>query len=196
MRRYPDPTQVEPIRVPAGLNCHVEVISFVRVTLAGSEEQPELMVVEIEHVASKFGGKLGSPRPVVGIGNFVDSPRVVENGEQGNDFEVGSGLLGQPQAIFKDSCPVRNAVIAAQRQGVVFEDGVKDRDEIHVVILPLADDIYDGFVLHTDESVRPTSSPSVNSELLVEVLQEFLPPSQKSSLEARPVWKNPRCNYL
>lgn len=38
---------------------------------------------------------------------------------------------------------MRHAVIAAQWQSVVFEDGVKDRDEIHVVILPLAPHLYD-----------------------------------------------------
>ena len=34
-----------------------------RGVLAGSEEQPELVVVEIKHVASKFGSELGSPGP-------------------------------------------------------------------------------------------------------------------------------------
>lgn len=146
MRHDPDSTEIEAIRVPAGLNRHVGMISLVRVALTSSEEQSELVVVEIEHVASKLGGELGSPRAVVGIGDFVESARVVENGEQGDDFDVRSGLLSQSATVFEDSGPVRHAVIAAQWQGVVFEDGLENGEKVHPAMLSLADDIYDGLV--------------------------------------------------
>lgn len=146
MRHDPDSTEIEPIRVPAGLDCHVRVIPLVRVALASSEEQPELVVAEIEDAASKFGGELGSPWPVVGVGDFVDPARVVENGEQGDDFDVRTCFLCQLEAVLKDSCPVRNTVVAAQWQGVVFENGLKDGEKVHAVILPLAYDIHDGIV--------------------------------------------------
>lgn len=119
---------------------------FVRVTLASTKQKSELVVVEIEYVATQFGGEGSSPWPVVGIGDFVDSARVVENGEQGNDFDVRTCFLCQLEAVLKDSCPVRNTVVAAQWQGVVFENGLKDGEKVHAVILPLAYDIHDGIV--------------------------------------------------
>src|SRR5690606_15434779 len=59
VRHDPDSTEIEPIRVPASLNRHVRMSLLVRVPLASTKQKPELVVVEIEHNASKFGGELG-----------------------------------------------------------------------------------------------------------------------------------------
>lgn len=67
-----DPAQIEPVGIPASLDRHVGVIPFVRVTLASTKQKPELVVVQIEHAATKFGSELGSPRPMFGIGDFAD----------------------------------------------------------------------------------------------------------------------------
>ena len=72
------------------------------------------------------------------IGNFVDPARVMKNGEQRYYFYFRSGLFRQTQAVLKNSGPVRNAVIAAKWQGVIFEDGVEDELEVHAAILPSA----------------------------------------------------------
>ena len=48
----------------------------------------------------------------------------MKDGEQGDDFDVGSSLFRQPQTVLKNSGPVRNTVIAAKWQGVIFKDGV------------------------------------------------------------------------
>ena len=55
----------------------------------------------------------------------------MEDGEQGDNFDVGPGLFRQPQAVLKNSGPVRNAMIAAQWQGVLGQDGSEDRMKIH-----------------------------------------------------------------
>lgn len=138
MRHDADTTEIEAIRVPAGLNRHVGVIPFVRVALAGSEEQPELVVIEIEDAPTQFGGELSGSWSVVGIGDFVDPARVVKNGEQGDDIDLRTCFFCQSEAILKDSGPVRNAVIAPERECVIFENGVENGEEVHVVILPLA----------------------------------------------------------
>ena len=44
-----------------------------RVTLASTKQKPEVVVVKIEHVATKCGGELGSPWAMLGIGDFIDS---------------------------------------------------------------------------------------------------------------------------
>lgn len=124
MRHDADSTEIEAVRIPAGLNGHVGMRPLVRVPFAGSIQQSELVIVEIDHAPSQVGGEGGSPWPVVEIGDFVDSARVMENGEQGDDFDVRSGLLSQSPPIFKNPCPVRHAVIAVEREGVIFEDGV------------------------------------------------------------------------
>lgn len=81
MGRDPDPAQIEPIRVPASLNRHVGVISLVRVPLTSSNEYSELVVVQIEYVATKLSSEGSSPRAMFRIGDFVDPSRIVENGE-------------------------------------------------------------------------------------------------------------------
>lgn len=135
MRHDPDSAQIESIRVPTGLDRHVRMIALVRVAVTSLVKQAELTVVEIKHATSKFGGKLSRPWTMLGIGHFVDPPRVVQDGEQGDDFDIRSRFLGQSQAIFENPCPVRNAVIAAKWQGVIFEDDFKDGFEVHSMIV-------------------------------------------------------------
>lgn len=36
------------------------------------------------------------------------------------------GIVRQSQTILNDSSPVRNAMIAVERQGVIFESGLED----------------------------------------------------------------------
>ena len=69
------------------------------------------------------------------VGAFVDSPGIVENGEQLNDFDVGPGFLGQPQPVLQHPGPMANAVRAMPGQGVVFENGVDEGFEVEHGIL-------------------------------------------------------------
>jgi hypothetical protein len=73
MRRDPDSTKIEAIRVPTSLYRHVGMIQFVGVSFAGSIQKPEIMVVKIEHAATKLGGELGSTGTMFWISEFVDS---------------------------------------------------------------------------------------------------------------------------
>lgn len=127
MRSDPNSTEIEAVGIPAGLDRHVGMIGFVRVALARSIQQPKLVVVEIENTASKLGGELSGTRSMFRISDLVDPPRIVQDGEQGDDIDARSGHLSQFQAILKNPCPMSHAVIAAERQGVVFEDGLQDR---------------------------------------------------------------------
>ena len=70
-----------------------------------------------------------------GISDLIDPARIVKDGEQRDDFHVCPGLSGEFQAILKNPCPMSHAVIAAEWQGVVFEDGLEDWLEVHQVIL-------------------------------------------------------------
>ena len=74
---------------------------------------------------------------MLGISDLVLSPRIVDDGEEGNDFDVGTGVFCQPQTVLNDSGPVRNAVVAVDRQSVVIENDFEDEIEIHSGIVPV-----------------------------------------------------------
>ena len=48
MRHDPDSSKIKAVGVPASLDGHVRMISFVGVAFAGTVQQPELVVVQIE----------------------------------------------------------------------------------------------------------------------------------------------------
>jgi hypothetical protein len=100
-------------------------------SLACPVEKTKLVVVEIENATTKFDSEIGSPRPMIGIGVLIDPPRVMQYGEEGDDFNVCSGFLSQSQAVLKDSGPVGNAMVAGERQGVILENGLEDKWDVH-----------------------------------------------------------------
>ena len=50
----------------------------------------------------------------------------MQDSEPGDDLDIGSSLFRQSQTVFKNSGPMRNAVVAANWQGVVFKNSSKD----------------------------------------------------------------------
>ena len=60
----------------------------------------------------------------------------MENGEERDDFDVSTGVFHQPTTVFQHPSPVRNAMIAVDRQGVIFKDGCENESEVHAVIVP------------------------------------------------------------
>ena len=69
----PDSTKIKSIRVPTSLDRHVRMIPFVGVSFAGSIQQPELVVLQIENATTKFSGELCGTGTMFGISDFVDS---------------------------------------------------------------------------------------------------------------------------
>ena len=46
------------------------------------------------------------------------------------DLDDYVGLFGESKAIFEHASPVRHAMIAAQRQNVLFENGLQDKRKV------------------------------------------------------------------
>lgn len=136
MRRDAHSTQIKPVGIPASLNCNVGMSLFVGMTRTGPVQKSKLVVVKFERGTPKLHGKPGRPWTMLGIGDFVDPPRVVEDGKQSHDFDVGCRLLGQAETVFKHPCPVRHAMIALQRKGIVAEDRLQNGLQDHGDILP------------------------------------------------------------
>lgn len=74
---------------------------------------------------SEFGGEFSGEPTVIGITEFADSFRIMEHGEQPNDFDIGPRHRCEPQPVFQHSCPVGNPVIAMPRQCVVRQDDLR-----------------------------------------------------------------------
>jgi hypothetical protein len=72
------------------------------------------------------------------IGAFVDAPRIVKNGEQLDDFDLGPRKLGQPQAIFENPGPMADAVGASPRKGIILKDSMDEWFQVtHKPFMPV-----------------------------------------------------------
>lgn len=103
---------------------------LVRVSVAGFVQQANSFVVEIENDATQFHRKLSRPWTMLGISNFVLPPGIVEDGEQLHDLDIGPGFFRQLHSVLKYPCPVRNAMIANERQGVVLQHGFHNKRDV------------------------------------------------------------------
>ena len=56
------------------------------------------------------------------VHSFVDAAGVVEDGEQLDDFDLGTRGFGQSQPVFENPRPMPNPVGAVPGERVVFED--------------------------------------------------------------------------
>jgi hypothetical protein len=86
--------QVKPVSVPAILYGDVGVGPLVRVPGARTIQQSEIVVGQIEHLASQFGGEHGTESSMIRVSGFLHPLGVVAYGEQPDDFNVRSRRLG------------------------------------------------------------------------------------------------------
>jgi hypothetical protein len=89
-------------------------------------EQIEIGIWQIEPVAPKLYGQFGATLPMPRIVALIHSTGIVENGEELHNFDADSGVLGQPQAIFKNPGPMADAMRPVPGQGVIFKDDVDE----------------------------------------------------------------------
>ena len=73
MRRDPNSAQIKAVRVPTCLNCDIRMSPFVCMPLAGTVQQVELMIFEVEYAASKFRGEISTTQAMIMIRAFVDA---------------------------------------------------------------------------------------------------------------------------
>ncbi len=85
-------SQIEAVGVPTGLNCDVGMSAFVRVSFAGFIEQVEVLIGELNQSSSQCCGEVRCSESMLGIGCLVESLRIVQDREEGDDFEICSRL--------------------------------------------------------------------------------------------------------
>jgi hypothetical protein len=88
--------QVEPVGVPAGLDCSIAIGAPVSVTGTSFVEQIEIVIGKMKPIPTENGGQIGTTLAMTIISAFVDSPGIMEDGEQLDNFDVGPGSLGKP----------------------------------------------------------------------------------------------------
>jgi len=89
-----NPTKVEPVGVPAGLDRDVGMSPLVSVPGTSTVQEPELVVRQVEQQPPQIQGESGGTWTVIGVSTFVHPLGVVEDGEKLHDLDVGTGLLG------------------------------------------------------------------------------------------------------
>ena len=73
---------------------------------------------------------------MIGVEILVESPAVVQYGEELEHFDHGTRLLGQAKAVLEHPGPVGDAVEAVPGESVILEDRVQDEGQVqwHVVL--------------------------------------------------------------
>jgi len=125
-----NPTKVEPVGVPAGLDRDVGMSPLVSVPGTSTVQEPELVVRQVEQQPPQIQGESGGTWTVIGVSTFVHPLGVVEDGEKLHDLDVGTGLLGKPKPVFENPGPVGDAVNAIPRKDILFEDGMEDQGNV------------------------------------------------------------------
>ena len=129
----PDSPQVKPIGVPTCLNGYITLGQSVGMEPAGFKQQLEIGVVQMNERSSQRPG-ISSPAIAVSeVGELIHAPRVVEERKQSDDINLGARSGGEPLAVFENSSPVHNAMVAAHRKRVILEDFVNDCSHIHLL---------------------------------------------------------------
>lgn len=105
-------------------------------TGTGFVEQVEISISQVEPVATECCGQVGTTFPMPRIVAFIHSAGIMEQSEELDNFDLGSGVLGQPQAVFQHSGPVGNAMRPLPGQGVVVQDCVDEGFEGEHLTLP------------------------------------------------------------
>jgi hypothetical protein len=108
----PPPSQVEPVRIPAGQDGDVAGDQAVAVVRACVAQQAHFGRRRLKIPAPELPGELGAAFSVPGIGILVDSPGVVEKREQFNDMLTRAGFSCEHEPVDANPYPVRNAVKA------------------------------------------------------------------------------------
>jgi hypothetical protein len=81
--------QVKAIRVPARLDRNVRIGQAIGVVGAGFVEKLEVGIGKVEKIATEFGGEFSPTLAMPEVHDLVDAPRIVENGEEFDDLDIG-----------------------------------------------------------------------------------------------------------
>ncbi len=108
------------------------MISLVSVTVTSLVQLSELVIIDIEDTAPQLLCEFRSPWPMIGISEFVQSSRVVQDSKELYYLGISPCFFCQSQAVLKHTSPVRHAVIAAERQGVIFQYRFQYECDVHV----------------------------------------------------------------
>ncbi|WP_238602970.1 hypothetical protein [Fimbriiglobus ruber] len=74
------------------------------------KQQVEVVVVEGDQFAAQRAGEFAAPQAVAVILVLVHPPRVVEQGEQRNDFPIRPVDLSDPKPVLQHARPVNDVV--------------------------------------------------------------------------------------
>ncbi len=92
MRGDADPSEIQAIGIPAGLNCDVGMVLLMGMAAAGGFQKFQLGSFQLEHLALKAFGKESRPGAVSGVGILVHPLRIVEHGKEGDNPQVRAGM--------------------------------------------------------------------------------------------------------
>jgi hypothetical protein len=123
-----DAAEVEAVGVEADGEGGIGLGRCAVVDLAGGDEESHAGVVELVVAGLAVGdGKLCAARTVEGIGVFVLAAGIVEDGEEADDFLIGSMQRGEVEAVATDGEPVGRPVVGVLTEAELGGDELPER---------------------------------------------------------------------
>jgi hypothetical protein len=130
MRHHINSSKIESIRIPTSLNGDIGFRMPIGMKATSGMEQVEVVIEECEELAPKLCCQFCTTLAMPIIKAFIDSPGVVEDGEQLHNFNVGSSFLRKSKSNLQHSSPMRNTMRPIDGQGIIFENGVDEGLEV------------------------------------------------------------------
>lgn len=120
------PTQIQPVGIPACLQCGIAFHETVGVPLACPVEQGEAGIVQMDEAAAQGFCKPRPAQSVAIVAVFADPPGIVEEGEQRHHLGIGTIGLRNPEAVLQHPGPVDDTVASGCGQWVAAEDSLQN----------------------------------------------------------------------
>ena len=117
-----DPSEIESVGIPAGSDRGIKMVSGIGVPRAGKLQYLKLGLGDLEMDAVKFAG-IRRPSPaMLGVGELILPPAVMEESKESDHCDIGSALLRQKKSILLNPPPVLWSMIRMRAQWTLAGD--------------------------------------------------------------------------
>jgi len=114
--------EIESVSIPACTNRGILVMGCLRVPSAGRLQKIKLSIGNLEMDITKLAGIDGTSSSMVGIGELILPPAVVEESKEAHHHDVRPGCVGQKESIRLDPLPVIGTMIRILSEGELSGD--------------------------------------------------------------------------
>ena len=126
--------EIESVRIPACTNRGILVMRCLHVPSAGRLQKIKLSIGNLEMDIAKLACVDGTSSSMVGIGELILPPAIVEESKEAHHHNVRPGCIGQKESIRLDPLPVIGTMIGILAEGELSGDNSPEVGKIDPLV--------------------------------------------------------------